>query len=163
MVWHGRLGVSNHRPVDRLFNRLQRGVLGQHCWPFVTEIHRSLVDSPHKGPVMPRALPWHYIFVDKRISCCLHRLLWRQSCHLDKISVSANKIFFTDEFTHLAYWNLTYRRKHIKRNLTHWNVNIMAKICSQNFQLYCLDRFFYSDSNLSEVHYGDVTMGAIAS
>ena len=28
-----------------------------HNWPFVRGIHRSLVDSPHKGPVMQKVLP----------------------------------------------------------------------------------------------------------
>ena len=34
-----------------------------HYWPFVRGIHQSLVDSPHKGPVMQKAFPYDDIIL----------------------------------------------------------------------------------------------------
>ena len=39
-----------------------------HCWPFVRGIHRWLVASPHKGPVMCTSFPWHYVAKDELVS-----------------------------------------------------------------------------------------------
>ena len=38
-------------------------------WPFVRGIHRWLVDSPHKGPVMQKTVPYHD-------GTMMHRLYW---------------------------------------------------------------------------------------
>ena len=44
-----------------------------HYWPFVKGIHQSLVDSPHKGPVMQSS---HIFFV-----VSLNKLLNKQPCY----------------------------------------------------------------------------------
>ena len=38
-------------------------MLAPHYWPFVRGIHWWPVDSPHKGPVMWKALPCHDVFM----------------------------------------------------------------------------------------------------
>ena len=51
-----------------------------HYWPFVRGIHQSLVDSPHKGPVMQMEFLWHeaHMFMSYTLqvwppgSCPLH-------------------------------------------------------------------------------------------
>ena len=49
--------------VQQLFRgKRQRKHQIPHYWPFVMGIHRSSVDSHHKGPVMQKAFPCHYIF-----------------------------------------------------------------------------------------------------
>ena len=58
--WHELHGVSDHRPLECLFKivfKHQRKFKGPHYWPFVNGIHRSPVDSIHKGPVMRKAFP----------------------------------------------------------------------------------------------------------
>ena len=59
---HGRHSVSNHRWVDRLFLSLfllTQINTGFTLPTFVIGIHRWLVDSPHKGPVMRKAFQYH--------------------------------------------------------------------------------------------------------
>ena len=34
-----------------------------HYWPFLRGIHQSLVDSPHKGPVIRKAFPCHNVLM----------------------------------------------------------------------------------------------------
>ena len=41
-----------------------------YYWPFMRVIHQSLVDSPHKGPVMQKAFPCHDVIMVAR--SCLH-------------------------------------------------------------------------------------------
>ena len=61
---HERHRISNHRSLECLCNSFfgltsktnQRSAL----LPFVKEIHRWPVDSPHKGPVMRKAYPFHH-------------------------------------------------------------------------------------------------------
>ena len=51
---HKRNVVSNHRSFDCLFNRLCRPTSkkhqSSHYWPFLRGIHRSPLNSQHKGP-----------------------------------------------------------------------------------------------------------------
>ena len=58
---------SNHRQLDCLFNTLLRIMTGiikhAHYWPFMRGIHQSPVDSPHKWPVMQKALPCHDVII----------------------------------------------------------------------------------------------------
>ena len=58
--WHhnGRDRVSNHRHLHCLLNRLFRRVRG---------IHRSSVDSPHKGPVTRKMFPFDDVIMRKSI------------------------------------------------------------------------------------------------
>ena len=66
---HERQCVSNHQPITWLF--VQRIVLvntkwnvkAHYYWPFDRGIHRSPLDSPHKGPVMHKAPPWHDVIM----------------------------------------------------------------------------------------------------
>ena len=52
-----------YRKLECLFNifftNKKRNIKARHDWPFVRGIHRWPVDSPHKGPVMRKACPWH--------------------------------------------------------------------------------------------------------
>ena len=56
---------SNHRYLVCLFNSFfwvaTKGT--SHYWPFVRGIHRSSVNSPHKGPVMVKAFPWYAVII----------------------------------------------------------------------------------------------------
>ena len=45
--------MSYHHQLDYLFHK------APYYWSFVRGIHRSPVDSSHKGPVMLKASPWH--------------------------------------------------------------------------------------------------------
>ena len=56
-------GISNHRQLgcflNSLFRLAKKQILVLHYWPFVRGIHQSLVDSPHKGPVMWKGFLYH--------------------------------------------------------------------------------------------------------
>ena len=41
-----------------------------HHWPFVRAIHRSPVDSPHKGPVMRKCFTCHDVIMYLNVSIC---------------------------------------------------------------------------------------------
>ena len=60
---NGRDGVSNNQPHDCLFNRLFRHRSKKTSKPaslaFVRGIHRWPVNSPHKGPVTRKLVPFH--------------------------------------------------------------------------------------------------------
>ena len=66
--------VSNHWPLDCLFNSLSGPISNKYqstlYWPFVRGIHRWPVNSPHKGPVTRKKLP----FDDVIIHSCLQWL-----------------------------------------------------------------------------------------
>ena len=59
---NGRDGVSNYQPLDCLLNRLFRRRSKKHqssaSLVFVWGIHRWPVNSPHKGPVTRKMLPF---------------------------------------------------------------------------------------------------------
>ena len=59
---NGHDGVSNHQPHHCLLNRLFRcrskKTSNSASMAFVREIHRWLVNSPHKWPVMRKMLPF---------------------------------------------------------------------------------------------------------
>ena len=38
-----------------------------YYWPFVRGIHQSLVESPHNGPIILTAFPWHNLFMRQPI------------------------------------------------------------------------------------------------
>ena len=73
---NGRDGVSNHQPLDCLFNRLFRCRSRKHqssaSLAYVRGIHRWPVNSPHKGPVTREMFPiddaimfiWYRVVVD---------------------------------------------------------------------------------------------------
>ena len=55
--------ASNHQPLDYLLNRLfkaqiKENIKAPHHWPFVWGNHRSPVNSPHKGPVTRKMVPF---------------------------------------------------------------------------------------------------------
>ena len=57
-------GRHLNSPAPRLSNCLfqadiKGNVKAPHHWPFVKGIHRWLVDSPHKAPVMRKVFPFH--------------------------------------------------------------------------------------------------------
>ena len=60
--------VSNHRSFDCLFHSLceptSKKHQNPHYWPFVRAIHRWLVNSPHKGPVTRKKLPFDDVMMD---------------------------------------------------------------------------------------------------
>ena len=62
MTSHERHVDTNHWSFHCLFNSLCRPTSKKHqilhCWPFVRGIHRWPVNSPHKGPVMRKKLPF---------------------------------------------------------------------------------------------------------
>ena len=64
LMWrhNERYGVSNHRRLDCSLNRCSGADQRKHQSPaslaFVRGIHRSLVDSPHKGPVTRQMFPF---------------------------------------------------------------------------------------------------------
>ena len=43
-----------------------------HFWPFVRGIHQSLVDSPHKEPVMQRRFPCHDVIILSHYCPCFN-------------------------------------------------------------------------------------------
>ena len=64
-----RDGVSNHQPHDCLLNRFiqgadQRKRQSSASLAFVRGIHRSPVNSPHKGPVTLEMLPLDDVIMD---------------------------------------------------------------------------------------------------
>ena len=64
---NGRHVVSNHRSFGCLFNSLCRPTSKKHqsmCyWLFVRGIHQWPVNSPHKGPVMCKKLPFYDVIM----------------------------------------------------------------------------------------------------
>ena len=62
MTW-----ASNHWQLNCLFNSsfqpTMENIKAPHYWPFVRGIHQWLVDSPHKGPVMWKAFPYHDVIM----------------------------------------------------------------------------------------------------
>ena len=46
----------------------KENIKATHHWPFVRGIHRSPVDSPHKGPVMRRAFLCNDVIIDLLLS-----------------------------------------------------------------------------------------------
>ena len=55
---NGNNGVSNHQPRHCLLNRLSRRRSKKTSLAFVRGIHRWPVNSPHKGPVTRKMLPF---------------------------------------------------------------------------------------------------------
>ena len=47
----------------------KHNIKGPHCWPLVKGIHRCPVDSPHKGPIMQKAFPFHDIIMARYDNC----------------------------------------------------------------------------------------------
>ena len=84
-------GISNHRPIDCLLSHLfscrskKRSKL--HVTGFVRGIHLWLVNSPHKGPVMWKMLPFDDIIMIMVIGLCStlvwvpDTLQWRHNKH----------------------------------------------------------------------------------
>ena len=62
-----RHGVSDHRPFNCPFNILFGLTSKKHQksnhWSFVKGIHRWPVISPHEGPVMRKAFPYHDVIM----------------------------------------------------------------------------------------------------
>ena len=89
LQWHHNEcnGISNHQPRDRLLNVYsdvhQRKHQSSMLLAFVKGIHRWLVNSPHKGPVMRKMFPFDDIFM---ILCsCL--------CHFCTLQISMSQQF----------------------------------------------------------------------
>ena len=67
-----RHGILNHRRRDCLCNSAfdqkdnLENIKTPYYYPFVKGINRSLVDSPHKGPVKRKAVPCHDIIMGYR-------------------------------------------------------------------------------------------------
>ena len=61
-------GVSNHRRLDRLLNRLLRRKSKKHqnsaSLAIVRRIHRWPVNSPHKGPVTRKIFPFGDVIIE---------------------------------------------------------------------------------------------------
>ena len=86
-----------------------------HYWPLVREIHRSPVDSPHKGPVMRKACPCHDVIMPthschmiptcharNRAKCiCLAPIQW------GRLMVTCTRYFVAD-LVHLPAESLLY-------------------------------------------------------
>ena len=85
-----RESVSNHQRHECLLNRLFRGKSKKHRSPaslaFVRGIHRSPVNSPHKGPVTRKILSFDNVTMIKNWRCkakqskveknCVQYILW---------------------------------------------------------------------------------------
>ena len=56
---HERHVFSDHWPLECLLNSLFKS---PHYWPFVKG--QCLMDSPHKGPIMQKAVPVHDVIMD---------------------------------------------------------------------------------------------------
>ena len=63
MSWHLK-SLATQLFVQQLFQLNNKGNLkALHYWPFEWWIHQWLVDSPHKGPVMQKALPYQHAII----------------------------------------------------------------------------------------------------
>ena len=85
MTSHERHVVSNHRSLDCLFNSLcaptSKRHQSPHYWPFVRGIHRWPVNSPHKGPVTRKKLPFDDVIMVCTISATQNSLyLYHSMC-----------------------------------------------------------------------------------
>ena len=48
-------------------SKSESNIKASHHWPFVRGIHQSLVDSPHKGPVMWKGFPCHDVIMSSTV------------------------------------------------------------------------------------------------
>ena len=70
-------GVLNHRQRDCLFNslfgfkKIKSPIYEPYC-----RTHRSLMDSPHNGPVMRQPSPWHFVCMILRNLETLRAHVW---------------------------------------------------------------------------------------
>ena len=60
-----QFGLANMKITIKAYESKYQSL---HNWPFVRGVHQSLVDSPHKGPVMRKAFPWCDVVMMAEIS-----------------------------------------------------------------------------------------------
>ena len=93
---NGRDGVSNHQPLDCLFNRLFRCRSRKHqssaSLAYVRGIHRWPVNSPHKGPVTREMFP-----IDGAIMFIWYRVV------VDNCTVTSHERHIVSNHDHLCY------------------------------------------------------------
>ena len=99
MMSHEHHGISNHCQLDCLFNSLLMCTTNKtwkhsYHWPFVRGIHWWPVDSPHKGPVMCRALSWRHHGSSALFSVCGSQTI---NTHYASIRQSPAKLPTTDQ------------------------------------------------------------------
>ena len=85
LLWrhNGRDGVSNHHPYSTVYSGAdQRKHQSPASLAFVRGIHRSAVNSPHKGPVTRKMFLFHDVIMNTKKLNSVHNLvmncrLWR--------------------------------------------------------------------------------------
>ena len=73
-----------------------------HYWPFVWGIHRSPVDSPHKGPEMQRFDVFFCLFA---ISC------WTNSPVASDFRCLNSHVTLQEWFWYITFWSLSFWKK----------------------------------------------------
>ena len=98
-----RYGFPNHRPFDCFFNSLFRLTSKKKhqssALPTIPyrEINRWSLDSPHKGPVMPKAFPVKYTRPITTIFCTRHDSVTVVTCakyRCDRSSIFETRAFW---------------------------------------------------------------------
>ena len=83
---NGRDGVSNHQPLDCLLKhwimRRWKKTPKPRVPGFVWGIHRWPVNSPHKGPVARKMLPFEYVIMFLTAECTANKkTIWTNLNH----------------------------------------------------------------------------------
>ena len=90
---HG--GVSNHQLHESLLNRLFGNIKAPRQLPFVWEIHRWPVNSPHKGPVTRKMFPFEDVIMRlDSPKLFTNRTTWVS--HMHDLLIYANSIIISE-------------------------------------------------------------------
>ena len=84
-----RDGLSNHRCLECIFNRLFR--YSSASLAFVRGIHRWPVDSPHKGPVTRKMLPFDDVIIGRRLIYTSYIMKCRTCCPASRTTLVATR------------------------------------------------------------------------
>ena len=101
---NGHDGVSNHQPHDCLLNRIygQSKHQSSASLAFVRGIHRGPVNSPHKGPVTRKMLPFddvimlcQIIYTQCTAVCGAPHIIHQRCDNADPVRRGSKKLVFS--------------------------------------------------------------------
>ena len=122
--------ITENKTLPRLTNKYK----APHFWPFVT--HRWLVDSPHKGSALLKALPFYGVILNDKTIMTIVVTRQSTSSVISSNDDVANNAIDNTALPHNQTISVTTANRWSTIWKSNWCPDLVARVCVENAKLW---------------------------